>query len=81
MELTLDRRLADRRIFPAVSIESSATRKEERLLTRTTLRKVNILRRVLSRLRPREAMEMLIDRLDRYPSNQEFLNAFSTDDV
>ncbi len=81
MELTLDRRLADRRIYPAVSIESSATRKEERLLTRTTLRKVNILRRVLSRLRPREAMEMLIDRLDRYPSNQEFLNAFSTDDV
>jgi transcription termination factor Rho len=81
MELTLDRRLADRRIFPAVSIENSATRKEEKLLTRTTLRKVNILRRVLSRLRPREAMEMLIDRLDRYPSNQEFLNAFSTDDV
>ena len=81
MELTLDRRLADRRIFPAVSIEHSATRKEEKLLTRTTLRKVNILRRVLSRLRPREAMEMLIDRLDRYPSNQEFLNAFSTDDV
>ncbi|MCP4094162.1 MAG: transcription termination factor Rho [Planctomycetes bacterium] len=81
MELTLDRRLADRRIYPAVSIEHTATRKEEKLLSRLTLRKVNILRRVLSRLRPREAMEMLVDRLDRYPSNQEFLSAFSMDDV
>ncbi|MHC4823751.1 MAG: transcription termination factor Rho [Planctomycetota bacterium] len=81
MELTLDRRLADRRVFPAVAIDQTATRKEERLLTRTTLRKVNILRRVLSRMRPREAMEMLIDRLGRYPSNQEFLAAFSMDDV
>ena len=81
MELTLDRRLADRRVFPAVSIEQTATRKEEKLLSRPTLRKVNILRRVLSRMRPREAMEMLIDRLGRYPSNQEFLGAFSMDDV
>lgn len=81
MELTLDRRLADRRIYPAVSIEHTATRKEEKLLSRTTLRKVNILRRVLSRMRPREAMEMLVDRLGRYPSNQEFLAAFSMDDV
>lgn len=81
MELTLDRRLADRRIYPAVSIEQTATRKEEKLLSRLTLRKVNILRRVLSRLRPREAMEMLVDRLDKYPSNQEFLSAFSMDDV
>jgi transcription termination factor Rho len=81
MELTLDRRLADRRVYPAVSIEQTATRKEEKLLSRTTLRKVNILRRVLSRMRPREAMEMLVDRLGRYPSNQEFLGAFSMDDV
>ena len=81
MELTLDRRLADRRIYPAVSIEQTATRKEELLLSRTTLRKINILRRVLSRMRSREAVEMLIDRLARYPSNQEFLAAFSMDDV
>ena len=81
MELTLDRRLADRRIFPAVSIEHTATRKEEKLHSRQTLRKVNILRRVLSRMRPREAMEMLVDRLGRYASNQEFLGAFSMDDV
>ena len=81
IELTLDRHLADRRVFPAVSIESTATRKEEKLLSPGTLRKVNILRRVLSRLRPREAMEMLADRLGRYESNKDFLNAFSSDDV
>jgi transcription termination factor Rho len=81
MELTLDRRLADRRVFPAIDIERTGTRKEERLLGRATLKKVDILRRVLSRLKPREAMEMLIDRLGRYPSNQDFLNAFSLDDV
>ena len=81
MELTLDRHLADRRVFPAVSIESTATRKEEKLLSVATLRKVNILRRVLSRLRPREAMEMLADRLGRYESNKDFLSAFSSDDI
>jgi transcription termination factor Rho len=64
-----------------VSIQSTATRKEEKLLTSNILRKVNILRRVLSRLRPREAMEMLADRLGRYESNKEFLDAFSSDDV
>ena len=81
MELTLDRRLADRRVYPAVNIESTATRKEEKLLTPKTLSKVNILRRVLSRLRSREAMEMLADRLARYDSNREFLSAFSSDDL
>jgi transcription termination factor Rho len=81
LELTLDRHLADRRIFPAVRIEATATRKEEKLLSSSTMRKVNILRRVLSRLRPREAMEMLADRLSRYESNKDFLDAFSSDDV
>jgi transcription termination factor Rho len=81
MEITLDRALADRRIFPAISIMATGTRKEEKLFTRQTMRKVTILRRVLSRMRPREAVEMLIDRLGRYPSNREFLNAFSLDDA
>jgi len=80
MELTLDRQLADRRIFPAVAHDQTGTRKEEKLLSPKTLRKVNILRRVLGRMRPREAMEMLVDRLGKYPSNQEFLAAFSVDD-
>ncbi len=81
MEVTLDRALADRRIFPAININATGTRKEEKLFTRQTMRKINILRRVLSRMRPREAVEMLIDRLERYPSNREFLDAFSLDDV
>ena len=81
MEITLDRALADRRIFPAININATGTRKEEKLFTRQTMRKINILRRVLSRMRPREAVEMLIDRLERYPSNREFLDAFSLDDV
>ncbi|MCH2101088.1 MAG: transcription termination factor Rho [Planctomycetes bacterium] len=81
MEVTLDRALADRRVFPAINITATGTRKEEKLFTRQTMRKVNILRRVLSRMRPREAVEMLIDRLDMYPSNREFLEAFSLDDV
>ncbi|MFP6639009.1 MAG: transcription termination factor Rho [Myxococcota bacterium] len=81
MEITLDRMLADRRIFPAINIESTGTRKEERLFSKTTLHKVNILRRVLSRMRPREAMEMLIDRIAQYPSNEDFLAAFSLDDA
>ena len=45
------------------------------------MKKINILRRVLSRMRPREAMEMMIDRLAQYPSNEDFLAAFSLDDV
>ena len=81
MEVTLDRALADRRVFPAINITATGTRKEEKLFTRQTMRKVNILRRVLSRMRPREAVEMLIDRLAMYPSNREFLEAFSLDDV
>ncbi len=81
MELTLHRMLADRRIYPAIDIESTGTRKEEKLYSRVTMRKINILRRVLSTLRPREAVEMLIDRMHRYPSNQDFLAAFSLDDV
>jgi transcription termination factor Rho len=81
MEVTLDRSLADRRVFPAINITATGTRKEEKLFTRQTMRKVNILRRVLSRMRPREAVEMLIDRLAMYPSNREFLEAFSLDDV
>jgi len=81
MELVLDRRLADRRIYPAIAADRSGTRKEERLLSRSTLRKVTILRRVLGRMRPLEAMELLINRLQRFPSNQEFLNAFSMEDV
>ncbi|RMH01639.1 MAG: transcription termination factor Rho [Planctomycetota bacterium] len=81
MELVLDRRLADRRIFPAIAVDRSGTRKEEKLLSRSVLRRTNILRRVLSRMRPLEAMELLVGRLGSYPTNRDFLDAFSLEDV
>ncbi|TAH38731.1 MAG: transcription termination factor Rho [Planctomycetota bacterium] len=81
MELVLDRKLADRRIFPAIAVDRTGTRKEEKLLSRSTLRKVSILRRVLSRMKPLEAMELMVSRLAQFPTNQDFLNAFSLEDV
>jgi len=81
MEIVLDRRLADRRIFPAIAVDRSGTRKEEKLRTRATQHKVDILRRVLSRMRPLEAMELMVSRLAQFGTNQEFLGAFSMDDV
>jgi len=81
MELVLDRRLADRRIFPAIAVDRTGTRKEEKMRTRQAQKKVDILRRVLSRMRPMEAMELLASRLPQFPTNREFLAAFSMDDV
>jgi transcription termination factor Rho len=73
MELHLDRKLADKRIYPAVNIEMSGTRKEELLFDRTELAQVWKLRRVLLALDPGAAIELLIDRLKTTKSNAEFL--------
>jgi len=73
MELRLDRKLADKRIYPAVDIEASGTRKEELLFDRTELSQVWKLRRVLLALEPGAALELLIDRLKTTKSNAEFL--------
>jgi transcription termination factor Rho len=73
MELHLDRKLADKRIYPAVNIEMSGTRKEELLFDRTELNQVWKLRRVLLALEPGAAIELLIDRLKTTKSNAEFL--------
>ncbi|MDH4157899.1 MAG: transcription termination factor Rho [candidate division Zixibacteria bacterium] len=73
MELVLDRRLADRRIFPAMDINRSSTRKEELLQSEETLTKIWILRKFLAEMNPIEAMEFLIDRLKKTKSNQKFL--------
>ncbi len=73
MELHLDRKLADKRIYPAVNIESSGTRKEELLFDQTELSQVWKLRRVLLALEPGAALELLIDRLKSTKSNAEFL--------
>ncbi|MBR5415794.1 MAG: transcription termination factor Rho [Thermoguttaceae bacterium] len=76
MELVLDRRLADRRVWPAIDISKSGTRREEKLLPPETLRAVNIIRRVLIPMNPVEAMEKLVKELSRYESNEEFFKRF-----
>jgi transcription termination factor Rho len=74
MEVVLDRRLADRRVWPAIDILQSGTRKEERLLDPETLARVTLLRRSLSDLKPIEAMESLARQLAKYPNNAAFLD-------
>ncbi|MGC8802893.1 MAG: transcription termination factor Rho, partial [Bacteroidales bacterium] len=73
MELQLDRRLANKRIFPAVDLNASSTRREDLLLDKAMLNKIWILRNYLSDMNPVEAMEFLIDRLSKTSSNEEFL--------
>ena len=77
MELHLDRRLVDKRIWPAVDVNASGTRKEELLLNPEELRRVYILRKVLSDMNPVEAMELLINRMSRSKGNAEFLNSMN----
>jgi transcription termination factor Rho len=74
MELVLDRRLADRRLWPAIDIALSGTRKEERLLDPLALSRINLLRRSLSELKPQEAMESLTRQLAKFPTNAAFLD-------
>lgn len=73
MELHLDRRLVDKRVWPAIDINRSGTRKEELLMAPEELDRVRVLRRVLSDMHPTEAMEMLTTRLRKAKSNAEFL--------
>jgi len=73
MELCLDRSLVDKRVFPAINIEKSGTRKEELLLHPDELSKIWILRRALNGVPPVEAMEMIVNRLKKTKSNAEFL--------
>ena len=73
MEVHLDRKLMDKRVFPAIDISKSGTRKEELLLPREELNRVYVLRRVLNPLSPVESMELLIDRLSKTRSNADFL--------
>ena len=73
MELHLDRKLVDRRVFPAIDIERSGTRKEELLLPKEQLNKMWILRKILSQMSVVEAMELLIDKMSKTKANEEFL--------
>ena len=74
MEVHLDRRLMDKRIFPTINIEQTGTRQEELLLEKDELQKVWLLRKALSQLNPVEAMELLLDKLKMTKSNKDFLN-------
>jgi transcription termination factor Rho len=75
MEVHLDRKLADRRVFPAIDIIKSGTRKEEMLLSKEDLQRVYVLRRVLTPLSPVEAMELLLSKMGKTKSNAEFMAA------
>jgi len=77
MEIHLDRKLMDKRVFPAIDISKSGTRKEELLLPKDELNRVWVLRKVLNNLSPVESMELLIDKLSKTRSNGEFLAAMS----
>jgi transcription termination factor Rho len=75
LEIVLDRRLAERRVFPAIDISKSGTRKEEKLFDAETLPKITLLRRALAEKKPTEAMEMLIKKLQETKTNREFLDS------
>lgn len=77
MELVLDRRLSDRRIFPSIDINRSGTRKEELLLDERELARVWILRKILSEMNVIEAMEFLLEKLKSTKSNKDFLDLMS----
>jgi transcription termination factor Rho len=74
MEIVLNRDLSDRRIFPAIEVNRSGTRREELLLKEDDLAKVWILRKILSDFSPVEAMEFLLDKMRGTKNNKEFLN-------
>jgi len=78
MEVVLDRNLADRRIFPAIDVNRSGTRKEELLLKEETLTRVWLLRKILSELTPVEAMEFLLDKMRGTKNNKEFLESMNS---
>ncbi|MEQ8848594.1 transcription termination factor Rho [Botrimarina sp.] len=73
MEVVLDRRLADRRVWPAIDIEQSGTRREEKLLSPDMLHASTMLRRTLSSMHPVDAMEQLTTKLAKFKSNSEFI--------
>ena len=77
MEVNLERKLVDKRVFPAIDINKSGTRKEELLLSKDDLNRVWVLRKVLNPLSPVEAMELLLDKMARTKSNAEFLGSMS----
>jgi len=77
LEILLDRKLTDRRVFPSIDIQKSGTRKEELLIPKDDLNRVWVLRKVLTPLSPVEAMELLLSKMSKTKSNQDFLASMS----
>ena len=77
-ELVLDRELSDKRIYPAININRSGTRREEKLLSNRDLSRIWVLRKLLSEMKTKEAMEFLLERLSRTKTNREFLDTMSS---
>ena len=75
MEIHLDRKLSDKRVFPAIDMQKSGTRKEELLIAREDLNRVWVLRKVLAPLSAVEAMELLLDKMGKTKSNADFLSS------
>lgn len=78
MEIHLDRKLSDKRIFPAIDINKSGTRKEELLITKDVLQKVFVLRKVLSPMSITESMELLLEKMRLSKTNDAFLASMNT---
>jgi transcription termination factor Rho len=81
MELVLNRRLAEKRIYPAVSVSKSGTRKEEKLFNDNEYQVVTRLRRHLGSLDDERAIKFLLEQLEKYETNADFLGAIATGDL
>jgi transcription termination factor Rho len=75
MEIHLDRKLTDKRVFPSIDVQKSGTRKEELLIPKEDLNRIWVLRKVLNPLSPVEAMELLLDKMSKTRTNSEFLSS------
>jgi transcription termination factor Rho len=78
MEIHLDRRLVDKRVFPAIDVNRSGTRKEELLLSEYELNRVWVLRKVLNPLSPVDSMELLIEKVKETKTNADFLASMNS---
>jgi transcription termination factor Rho len=77
MEINLDRRLVDRRVFPSIDIQRSGTRKEELLLDRNDLNRIWLLRKVLQPMNTVESMEFLLEKMQATKNNRDFLDSMN----
>jgi transcription termination factor Rho len=77
-EIHLDRRLSDKRLFPAIDLQRSGTRKEELLISKEDLNRIWVMRRVLNPLSPVEQMEVVLERLEKTKTNAEFLSSMQS---